>query len=85
VEWPYEALLPTRFGTTDRDLGAARVENEFPDRVVECLTSNVEYMAGDELPLRSARWRVRMVMQEGIERIDGQEQTVRDLDCVLVV
>jgi hypothetical protein len=54
------------------------------ERVVEIFTSNVEYMPGDELPLRSARWQVRTVDQEGIARIDGEDQRVRELSCILV-
>src|SRR6185295_755507 len=46
-------------------------------RRTEIFVSNVEYLAGDELPLRSARWTVERVEQEGIEHDDGREQTVR--------
>jgi hypothetical protein len=47
----------------------------------EEFTSSVEYLAGDELPLRSARWTVERVQEEGIER-DGRDVfTVRTLYC----
>jgi hypothetical protein len=52
--------------------------------IIEIFESNVEYLAGDELPLRSARWRVESVDQEGIAHIDGEDQRVRELSCVLV-
>jgi hypothetical protein len=48
----------------------------------EIFASNVEYLAGDELPLRSARWTVERVEQEGIEHHDGHDVTVRTLYCV---
>ena len=51
--------------------------------VIEIFTSSVEYMAGDELPLSSRRWHVRTVRQEGIAHIHGEDQAVRELDCVL--
>ena len=51
--------------------------------VIEIFTSNVEYIAGDELPLCSARWEVQTVEQEGIAHIDGEDQVVRELRCVL--
>jgi len=51
--------------------------------IIEVFTSDVEYVAGDELPLDS-RWHVRVVVQERIAHIDGQDQTVRELDCILV-
>jgi hypothetical protein len=50
--------------------------------VIEIFESNVEYLAGDELPLRSARWQVESVEQEGIAHIDGEDQRVRELRCV---
>ena len=49
----------------------------------ELFTSNVEYLAGDELPLRTARWSVERVEQEGIEHVDGVTVTVRTLYCTL--
>jgi len=53
------------------------------NEVVEIFESNVEYLAGDELPLRSARWQVESVEQEGIAHIDGEDQRVRELRCRL--
>ncbi len=50
-------------------------------RPPETFTSNVEYLAGDELPLRSARWTVERVEQEGIEHEHGETVTVRTLYC----
>ena len=58
---------------------------QLPDgqAIAETFTSNVEYLAGDELPLNSARWHVESVEQERIDEIDGHEQSVRTLRCVL--
>jgi hypothetical protein len=53
------------------------------NEVIEIFESNVEYLAGDELPLRSARWHVEVVEQDGIAHIDGEDQRVRELRCVL--
>jgi hypothetical protein len=53
------------------------------NEVMEIFESNVEYLAGDELPLRSARWQVEAVEQEGIAHIDGEDQRVRELRCAL--
>jgi hypothetical protein len=54
------------------------------EEVVQVFESNVEYMAGDELPLRSARWHVESVEQEGISHVGGDDQRVRVLFCALV-
>ena len=53
------------------------------DEVVEIFESNVEYLAGDELPLSSARWHVESVVQEGIAHVGREDQRVRELRCVL--
>jgi hypothetical protein len=53
------------------------------NEVVEMFQSNVEYLAGDELPLSSGRWHVETVVQEGIEHVAGEDQRVRELLCVL--
>src|SRR5690349_908907 len=53
------------------------------DEIVEIFESNVEYLTGDELPLRSARWEVQTVEQDGIAHIDGEDQRVRELRCTL--
>lgn len=54
--------------------------------VVETFDSNVEYLAGDELPLSSARWRVDSVggeiLVKGSNRVT---RVVRELHCQLVV
>jgi hypothetical protein len=75
---------------------AARTRNHFPvieppafryravandGRNTEVFTSNVEYLAGDELPLRSARWTVERVEQEGFDHDRGVTVTVRTLYC----
>ena len=51
--------------------------------ITEVFTSNVEYLPGDELPLSSARWRVRTVSDEGISVHGGRAQIVRHLRCML--
>jgi hypothetical protein len=58
---------------------------ELPDGqpIAETFTSNVEYLAGDELPLGSARWHVESVEQERIDEVNGHKQSVRTLRCVL--
>ena len=52
-------------------------------RRTEIFTSNVEYVAGDELPLRSARWTVERVEQEGFDHVEGETVTVRILHCAI--
>ena len=49
----------------------------------EIFTSNVEYLAGDELPLPSARWQVVRVEQEGFDHEGGATVTVRTLYCTI--
>jgi hypothetical protein len=51
-------------------------------RRAEIFTSDVEYVAGDEIPLRGGRWTVERVEQDGIEHEDGGDVTVRTLYCV---
>lgn len=51
--------------------------------VVEVFTSGVEYRAGDELPLSSARWRVDRVSLAGVEHRSEGTVTVRTLYCHL--
>ena len=46
-------------------------------RAPETFTSDVEYLVGDELPLRSARWTVEEVQEEGIEYSEGAVATAR--------
>ena len=53
------------------------------NEVVEIFESNVEYVAGDELPLSSALWHVERVVQEGIAHVEREDQRVRELRCVL--
>jgi hypothetical protein len=52
-------------------------------RNTEIFSSNVEYVAGDELPWRSARWTVERVEQEGFDHIEGASVTVRTLYCAV--
>ena len=52
-------------------------------RHTEIFTSNVEYVAGDKLPLRSARWTVERVEQEGLDHEGGATVTVRTLYCAI--
>jgi hypothetical protein len=48
----------------------------------EELLSNVEYVPGDELPLRSARWEVERVVAGGVESEGGGGTvTLRTLYC----
>jgi hypothetical protein len=52
-------------------------------RIAETFTSNVEYLAGDELPLNSARWTVEYVDRRGTKKIDGHDVNARALRCTL--
>jgi hypothetical protein len=62
----------------------ATAKDQYGQEVIATFVSNVEYIPGDELPLRrGVRWLVQTVEQEGIARIDGEDQGVRELRCVL--
>jgi hypothetical protein len=53
------------------------------NEVAEIFESNVEYLPGDELPLRSARWRVDTAGPEMVVRHGADEQRLRELRCHL--
>jgi hypothetical protein len=52
--------------------------------IAETFTSDVEYFAGDELPLSSARWHVESVEDGGTRPVHGDEKLVRILRCRLM-
>jgi hypothetical protein len=52
-----------------------------PGRDPESFTSNVEYLPGDELPLRSARLTVVRVEEAGTEYSEGEVSIARVLHC----
>jgi hypothetical protein len=52
-----------------------------PGRAQESFTSDVEYLAGDELPLSIARFTVERVEEAGVEYSEGQASIARVLHC----
>jgi hypothetical protein len=49
----------------------------------ETFTSNVEYLAGDELPLSSARWQVDRVAEAGTGYSEEGRTLMRYLYCTI--
>ena len=64
----------------------ARIDREYSDLSVAkgMPAASVEYVAGDELPLSSARWQVESVEDGGTRSVQGTEKLVRVLRCRLL-